>query len=81
MRTKKSFYTSVILIIGILLLVNFISGDYFVRIDLTENKRFTLSQATEDILEDLLEPVTVKAYFSENLPPNIAQTRQDFQDL
>ncbi|MEO0556137.1 MAG: Gldg family protein [Bacteroidota bacterium] len=81
MRTKKSFYTSVILIIGILLLVNFISSDYFVRIDLTENKRFTLSQATEDILEDLLEPVTVKAYFSENLPPNIAQTRQDFQDL
>ena len=69
MRTKKSFYTSVILIIGILLLVNFISSDYFVRIDLTENKRFTLSQATEDILEDLLEPVTVKAYFSENLPP------------
>ena len=69
MRTKKSFYTSVILIIGILLLVNFISSDYFVRIDLTENKRFTLSQATEDILEDLLEPVTVKAYFSEILPP------------
>ncbi|MEM9857211.1 MAG: GldG family protein [Bacteroidota bacterium] len=81
MRTKKSFYTSVVLIIGILLLINFISNDYFVRIDLTENNRFTLSQATEDIVQELLEPVTVKAYFSENLPPNIAQTRQDFKDL
>ncbi|MEM6524852.1 MAG: GldG family protein [Bacteroidota bacterium] len=81
MRTKKSFYTSVSLIIGILLLINFISNDFFVRLDLTENKRFTLSKATEDIMEELLEPVTVKAYFSENLPPNIAQTRQDFKDL
>ena len=81
MRTKKSFYTSVLLVIGILLLINFMSKDYFIRFDLTENQRFTLSDASEDILEDLLEPVTVKAYFSENLPPNIAQTRQDFKDL
>lgn len=81
MKTKKSFYTSVLLIIGILFLVNIISTDFFVRFDLTENQRYTLSDATEDIVENLLEPVTVKAYFSENLPPNVAQTRQDFKDL
>ena len=81
MKTKKSYYASVLLVIGIVLIVNFISTDYFVRFDLTENKRFTLSGATEDILKELLEPVTVKAYFSENLPPNVAQTRQDFKDL
>ena len=81
MRTKKSYYNSVILVIGILLLVNILSNDYFIRLDFTENKRYTLSQATEDIVENLLEPVTVKAYFSENLPPNIAQTRLDFKDL
>ncbi len=81
MKTKRSFYTSIILIIGILLLVNVISTDFFFRLDLTENQRYTLSQATEDIMDELVEPVTVKAYFSENLPPNIAQTRQDFKDL
>ena len=81
MRTKKSYYNSVFLVIGILLLVNILSNDYFVRLDFTENKRYTLSQATEDIIEDLMEPVTVKAYFSENLPPNIAQTRLDFKDM
>ena len=81
MRTKKSYYNSVILIIGILLLVNILSNDYFIRLDFTQNKRYTLSQATEDIVENLVEPVTVKAYFSENLPPNLAQTRQDFRDM
>ncbi len=81
MRTRKSYYNSVLLVIGILLLTNILSNDYFFRLDFTKNKRYTLSTATEDIVENLLEPVTVKAYFSENLPPNIAQTRQDFKDL
>lgn len=81
MKTKKSYYTSVLLIIGILLLINFLSADYFIRFDLTENSRYTLSEATEDIVSGLVEPVTVEAYFSENLPPNIAKTRQDFKDL
>ena len=81
MRTKKSYYSSIILIIGIVLLVNILSSDFFARLDLTENSRYTLSRASEDIVSNLLEPVTVKAYFSENLPPNIAQTKQDFKDL
>lgn len=81
MKTRKSYYTSVVLIIGIVFLINVVSSDFFVRLDLTENQRFTLSKATENIVEGLIEPVTVKAYFSENLPPNVAQTRQDFKDL
>src|SRR5690606_995323 len=40
-----------------------------------------LSPATRKILKDLEEPVTIKAYFSKNLPPHINQTRKDFQDL
>lgn len=81
MKTKRAYYISISLIIGILLLINVLSSDFFIRFDLTENQRFTLSSATEDIVENLIEPVTVKAYFSENLPPNVAQTRQDFKDL
>ncbi len=81
MRTKRAYYISVALFIGILLLVNFISKDFFIRFDLTENQQFTLSEATKNILKDLHEPVTVKAYFSEDLPPNVAKTRQDFKDM
>ncbi len=81
MKTKKSFYTTVLLTLGIILLANLLSTDYFARLDLTESKSYTLSTATEDILENLVEPVTVKAYFSENLPPAIETTRQSFKDL
>lgn len=81
MLTKRKVQTTLFLTIGILVLVNIISTRYFFRIDLTEDQRYSLSDATLDILENLDEPVTVSAYFSENLPPDIERVRQDFKDL
>ncbi|QNL21045.1 Gldg family protein [Hyphobacterium sp. CCMP332] len=72
---------SVVLIVGILVVINFISDQLYYRLDLTEDKRYTLSEATKDILKDIEEPVTVKAFFSENLPPDIAKTRRDLQEM
>lgn len=72
---------SLVLILAIVLVVNLLSDQYFFRLDLTEDGQYTLSQATKDILQELEEPVTVTAYFSEDLPPDIAKTRKDFEDL
>lgn len=79
MRNKITI--SVILIVAILFLANLISQNLFFRIDLSESKNYTLSKATKDILKKLQEPVTVRAYFSENLPPNVAKGKKDFKDL
>jgi gliding-associated putative ABC transporter substrate-binding component GldG len=81
MRTKKSYYTTLTLVIAIIVFINFLSADFFARLDLTENGRYTLSKATKDIISNLDEPITIRAYFTENLPPNIAQTRKDFRDM
>ena len=71
---------SSILFLAILLMLNLISDQYFFRIDLTEDKQYTLSKATKDILSNLESPVTVKAYFSENLPSNVSQAKNDVLD-
>jgi gliding-associated putative ABC transporter substrate-binding component GldG len=81
MQRKSALYLSVALIVGILILANLLSSDYFLRLDFTEDQRYTLSKATEDILDELAEPVTVTAYFSEDLPPDIARTKSDFRDM
>ncbi len=81
MLTKKKIITSVLLIFAILLLVNLLASKFFVRLDFTADKEFTLSDATENILNNLNGPVTITAYFSQNLPPNIAQVRADFKDM
>lgn len=77
----KKIYLTTFLIIVIILVLNLLSNEFHVRLDLTEGGQYTLSDATEDILNDLEEPVTIKAYFSENLPPSIAKTRKDFQEM
>ncbi len=81
MKNKKSVYTQILLVIAILVVVNFISFKFFFRLDFTADERYTLSNATKDILRSLDEPVTITAYFTEDLPPDIATVRRDFKDL
>ena len=78
---KKNIYVNILLIAAILVVVNLISVKMFFRLDLTEDHAYTLSKATKDILKGLKEPVTVKAYFSKDLPPAIAGTRNEFRDM
>ena len=54
---------------------------FYLRLDFTEDRQYTLSKVTKSILKELPEPVTVKAYFSRNLPPQLAKVRKDFQDM
>ena len=41
------------IILGILVLINFLSTRRFIRADLTEDKRYTISQATKNVLDTL----------------------------
>jgi gliding-associated putative ABC transporter substrate-binding component GldG len=76
----KNVSLSVSLIIAIIIVINFLSNDFHLRLDLTEDGEYTLSKATQDILDDLEDPITVKAYFSQNLPPQYSVIRQSFQE-
>lgn len=77
----NKIYVTTILIVFIVVVINLLSGEFHLRMDFTEGGQYTLSDATEDILEGLEEPVTIKAYFSEDLPPNVSKTRKDFQEM
>ena len=55
--------------LGILLVVNLFSTQIFSRLDLTECKVYTLSKGSRDLVRNLEDPLTIKAYFSEDLPP------------
>ncbi|VAX27395.1 Gliding motility-associated ABC transporter substrate-binding protein GldG [hydrothermal vent metagenome] len=81
MLTQKKLRTNILLVFVILVLLNLVGDKIFFRLDFTADQRYSLSDATKNILKDLNEPVTVTAYFSEDLPPNVAKVRQDFRDL
>ena len=81
MLTRKKLQTNIFIVVVITILINLIAAKMFFRLDFTDDQRYSLSDATENILANLDEPITVKAYFSENLPPNIEKVRSDFRDL
>jgi gliding-associated putative ABC transporter substrate-binding component GldG len=68
-------------IVGIIFIVNFFSDRAFTRFDLTKGKQFTLSQSTKDILAKMPDIITIKAYYSSNIPSPINQYTQDVKDL
>jgi len=78
---KNKLYITIILVVAIALFANLISQDFFIRLDFTQGKQYTLSKATKDIVRKLNEPVTIKAYFSENLPPDVAKGKKDVKEL
>ena len=77
---KKSSL-SIFWIIGIILLINFLSREFFFRIDATKDKTYTLSKATKNILKNMDESVTVTSYFTKDLPPQFTKALSDFEDL
>lgn len=77
----KRTTTYLLIVIGILVLANVLSDNLFLRLDLTADKQYTLSNATKDIVRNLEEPVTITAYFSDDVPTQMAKTKRDFKEM
>ncbi|MBX0290194.1 gliding motility-associated ABC transporter substrate-binding protein GldG [Hymenobacter sp. HSC-4F20] len=63
-----------------LLLLNFLGGLFFFRLDLTEEKRYTMSGATKQLLENLKQPVTVTVYLDGDFPPAFRRLQQSVRE-
>jgi gliding-associated putative ABC transporter substrate-binding component GldG len=71
----------VLAVIGILVFINILSFKFPGRADLTRDKEFSLDQVTIDTLEDLADPVTVRAYVTGDLPPREAIIARRIKDI
>ena len=83
---RKNLFTTqsialLLIIIGLILVVNLISLNHFGRLDLTTDKQYTISSPTKNILKNLDDLLTIKVYFSQKLPPELAQTSQYVRDI
>lgn len=78
---KKSYLSSILLLVAIFVVVAIIGEKFFLRFDFTEGGQYSLSNATKDILKNLDSPVTVTAYFTSDLPPDLAKVKRNFQDI
>lgn len=75
---KSSVWCLVSLIIVLVLI--FTKTLYF-RIDLTEEGRYSLSDASKDLVAEISEPLTVKLYLDGDLDANMLRLRRSTEDL
>ncbi|MFT3707124.1 MAG: GldG family protein [Archangium sp.] len=71
----------VVALLGSLVLLNVVGQRFFGRVDVTREGAFTLSSATRETMAALEEPVTITAYFTENLPPPYSSNASYLRDL
>lgn len=64
-----------IFILGLIVL-NFIVKDLIVRYDFTEDKRYSLSPVTQNVLEGLEEPVLVEVFFTGDFPARFERVEE-----
>lgn len=72
---------SSIIALSFFVLMNLFSAFYFSRIDFTTEKRFTISQATKQILANLKEPLKITIYLNGDLPAGFKQLKNATRDL
>ena len=83
-KKKRNYASNALLyalfIVGAVVLVNLIGTRVFGRIDLTEKRIYTLSPSSKALVKSLPDYLTVKAFISKDLPPEIKRLSRDVRD-
>ena len=75
-KNRNSFTIYLLILIGALLLLNLISRNWYKRFDLTDNKMYSLSSSSENIVDKIDDLLTMKVYFSNDLPGELSNTKR-----
>ena len=71
----------VAIILAIVVVVNVLGNTFFGRLDLSENKLYSISPTTKEILKGLDDVVSVKGYFSQRLPVQVSRLPKEIDDV
>ena len=77
----KEKYFKFILYILVIILINIAGVTLFFRLDLTRGRLYSLSPASIDVVETLSEPLSIKVFFSKDLPAPHNNTERYLRDL
>lgn len=62
---------------GLIILLNLVGQRFFLRADLTAEKRYSLNEVTKDILKDLEDPILIKLYLDGEMPADFLRLKRE----
>ncbi len=78
---KKNEITSLIITLIIIVLVNIIGSFVYTRLDLTSEKRYTLSNTSKEILKNLDDYVFFRVYLEGEFPAGFKKLRKETKEM
>jgi ABC-2 type transport system permease protein len=80
MKKKKADSIEFLLLLGIILFVNIITGVYFFRWDFTEDQRYSISPAAKEILGKIDDKIRIEIFLDGDLNPNYERLKKSVKE-
>ena len=80
-KKRSGRYLKFFIYLIVVVLLNVAGITLFFRIDLTANKIYSISRASQKVVETLSEPLTIQVFFTRDLPAPYNNTERYLQDL
>ena len=76
---KRGHILQLIMAIGVVVLLSLLSGMKFFRLDLTSEKRYTLSKSSRQLMRELEDVVFIRIYLDGELPSEFVNFRKSIR--
>jgi gliding-associated putative ABC transporter substrate-binding component GldG len=74
---KGNYIVQIALWVGVIILVNLVARSYFLRLDLTSEKRYSLNSVTKELLSDIDDPILIKLYLDGEMPADFLRLKRE----
>jgi len=81
MKTSIRDIIQLVVVMGIVITLNILSGFFFTRFDLTTEKRYTLSETSKELLEGMNDVIYLKVYLDGELPAGFRRLRDRTREM
>lgn len=79
--TFNHYFVQLLIVISIIIIVNIISSNIFTRIDLTSEKRYTLSVPTQELLKNVDDIIYFRVFLDGDFPAGFKRLRRETKEL
>ncbi len=76
-RSQKKFKINTLVILLVLTVVFIVSGNFLYRIDLTSDKRYSLSPVSAEMASELESPMEIELFLAGRLEPGLRKLQQE----
>jgi ABC-2 type transport system permease protein len=81
MNSSRARKNNWVYVLGFVILINWLAATWHNRIDLTAEKRYTISAPTRQMLKNLPEPVTIEVFLDGEMPAGFRKLANSTRDM